>query len=78
MKGALFLMLPPLLERHFLSHSLDLTGLNWGQLEIQKRYRIDRQKVGVRGVVHLAGETQPLLFLFFYLDFFKALLLTVL
>jgi hypothetical protein len=39
LKGALFLTLPPLLERGFLSPwlLLDLTGLNWGQLEILEK-----------------------------------------
>jgi hypothetical protein len=44
---------------------LNLTGLNWGQLEIQKRHRIDRQtESGVRCVERLAGDTQPSLLLF--------------
>jgi hypothetical protein len=43
---------------------LDLTGLNWGWLEIQKRHRIDRQKFGVRCIVRLTGDVQPSLLLF--------------
>jgi hypothetical protein len=37
MKGVLFLELLPLLERGFLSCSLVITGLNWGQLEILEK-----------------------------------------
>jgi hypothetical protein len=29
LKGVLFLVLPPLLEQGFLSHSLVITGPNW-------------------------------------------------
>jgi hypothetical protein len=46
-RGAGFLA-PSLVITSFLSHSwllLNLTGLNWGQLETQKRHQIDRQKV---------------------------------
>jgi hypothetical protein len=44
---------------------LNLTGLNWGQLEIQKRHRIDRQtESGIRYVGRLGGDAQPSLLLF--------------
>jgi hypothetical protein len=46
-RGAGFLV-PSLVITSFLSHSwllLNLTGLNWGQLETQKRHWLDRQKV---------------------------------
>jgi hypothetical protein len=56
---------------------LHLTGLNWGWLEIQKRGRIDRQKVGL-GVLGAQVEI-PNPHCFFSLSlFFKALLLAVL
>jgi hypothetical protein len=45
MKGAPFLMLPPLLERAFSLTPwllLNLPGLNWGQLEILEKTQ-DRQ-----------------------------------
>jgi hypothetical protein len=45
-EGAVFLF-PSLLQRAFFL--ANLTGLNWGRLEIQKRHRVDRQTdTGVR------------------------------
>jgi hypothetical protein len=62
----------------------NLTGANEGQLDIQKRQRIDRQK-GIRCVGCSSGDTQLSLFLFYIISlhlpcfflslFFKALLL---
>jgi hypothetical protein len=78
-RGCCFLT-PSLVRASFISHSwllLNLTGLNWRWLEIQKIHRIDRQtESGVRCVGHLGAS-------FFYLyslrpyslQFFKTLLL---
>jgi hypothetical protein len=79
LEGALFFALS-LVGTSFLSCSwllLNLSGLNWRRLEIQKRHRIDRQKVqsGVLG----AWVEIPNPHCFFSLSlFFKALLLAVL
>jgi hypothetical protein len=66
-EGALFSP-PSLVGGSFFSGSLlllNLTGLNWGRLEIQKRHRIDRQtESGVRCVGRSGGDAQPSLLLF--------------
>jgi hypothetical protein len=70
----------PLLERAFSCSwlLLNLTGTNWGHLEIQKRHRINSQtENGIRCVGHLGGDTQLSLLLFsiilFILLFFFSL-----
>jgi hypothetical protein len=84
-RGCCFLA-PSLVRASFLFRSWllpNLTGLNWGWLEIQKRHRIDRQtENGVRCVGRLDGDTQPSLLLFsvfilrpYSLQLFKTLLL---
>jgi hypothetical protein len=74
------------MEQAFFSHSLVgvsflsllvITEPNWGQLEIQKRHRIDRQKVR-SGVLSTWVETPNPLCFFSLSLFFKALLLAVL
>jgi hypothetical protein len=69
-RGHCFLT-PSLVRVSFLSCSwllLNLTGLNSGQMEVQKRHRIDRQKVGA-GVLGALVET-PNPHCFFSLSFF--------
>jgi hypothetical protein len=78
-RGCCFLT-PSLVGASFLSSSsllLNLTGANWGLLEIQKRNRIDRQKVG-SGVLGAWVETHNPHCFFSLTLFFKALLLAVL
>jgi hypothetical protein len=52
---------PSLVRASFLSHSWllpNLTGLNWGPVEIQKRHRIDRQtESGARCAGCSGGDT---------------------
>jgi hypothetical protein len=74
-EGALFFFAPSFVRASFLSRwlLLNLTGLNQGQLEIQKRYKIDRQKVGP-GVLGAQMETPNPHCLFPQSLFFKALL----
>jgi hypothetical protein len=86
-KGALFLALPPLLERTFSLAPwllLDLTGLNWGRLEILEKTQ-DRQTESWGHVCCMLGwSCTTLIASFFYLDylrpyslqFFKTLLKT--
>jgi hypothetical protein len=71
---------PSFVRASFLSHSWLLsnpTMLNWGQLEIQKKYRIDRQKVGSGLLSTQVEMSNPHCFFALSL-FFKALLLAVL
>jgi hypothetical protein len=82
-RGRWFLA-PSLLRVSFLSRSwllLNLTGLNWGWLEVQKRHKIDRKWGQVCCALGWSRATLIASFLYLYplrsysLQFFKTLLL---
>jgi hypothetical protein len=77
-KKALFLALLPLLERAFSLAPwllLDLTGLNWGQLEILEKTQ-DRQTESWGQVFCMLGRRcTTLIASFLYLDFLRPYLL---
>jgi hypothetical protein len=50
---------------------LDLTGLNWGQMEIYRRYRVDRQRNLGLDVLYTQLEMHNLHCFFFSLDFLR-------
>jgi hypothetical protein len=56
---------------------MNLTGANWGQLEIQKRHRVDRKKEG-SGVLVTPVEMHNSHCFFSLSLFFKAYFVTVL